>query len=450
MIRPAAPNLMPQTIYYPMPGERASASAQVPAGQTGPSMTSSSMSAPVQRVEAEGPAITAAPPATAPVTVQGPIMQDYASMGPMGYMGVPASVNAASDVPSDPARCFGWMGGASAYLLVPFINDNVAFTADKISTTRTVNPATGAVTQTSTAGQRSTTTFDYDPSVSPGLWIGYLGPNGIGFRASYFRFDQQSQDVGATLTSAQASQVSPTSATAISIAPPTSITSNLPLAGFVVSAPTGVTATDTSGTGSDRLTFGSTLKVELIDLEAACNMQLGRCWSLFISGGARYLHLNENYLENVTGTGVPLGGTVQATETQDLSFGHNFTGVGPTLALEVRWAEPNCHWAFFGSARGALLVGRAGQSFFFSDTINDPNGILGNSTFTSQAGDHRDEVVPVGEIEVGVEYAVCLTSCRPYFRAACINQTYFGVGSASVTNTNLSLFGGEFSLGVDY
>ncbi len=440
---------MPQTVYYPMPNQMAG--PMMPA-----MMPPAPMPAPVQRAAdvtpAPLPAAGAPIVSPAPAVLQGPVMPETVPMEsmtmptPTGYAGMPASIGAADVAGDSPTPRTGWMGGATLYLLKPYVNDNVAFTTTTVTAAPTTNPITG-LPEVNTSVGRNSTEFDYDLSASPGAWIGYLGPRGFGWRADFFHFDQTARSLNSTLTGAEAT--TPISSTAI--AAPTTITAALPgAAGF--GAPTAVTASDVSGTGFDTLSFGSELKVEYYDLEAACDFQLGRCWSLLVTAGGRYLHMAENYGGLISGVGAPPGGTALATETQILTFGHNFVGGGPTLMLQARWARPDSHLAFFSSARGSLVVGRSRQDYFFSDTITNPSAtaFLPSGTLTSTFDDRRDWVIPITEIEIGVEYALNVYHTRPFIRAAAINQTYFGFGSASRTDTDLGLFGAEFSLGVDY
>jgi hypothetical protein len=470
---PPAPNVMsyrpapmPQTIYYPMPNQMTMPVQAAP-------MPPAGMAPAVQRAADASPAPTPAPmplpPAgaapvnptpPAPVLVHDPVEPEIPVPGtPVGvdigprkhdhYDRVPASVLAADNSPDTPSPCDRWIGGGSVLIIKPYINNNVAFTTDRLSTARTLG-AGGVILNTASTNVRTAADFEYDYTVSPYVWIGHIDDRGFGWRADAFHFDQRAQNITTQLGAAEAFVSTPTSTTSLSIAPPTTVTGPLPLAGFVVSAPTAVTAADTSGLGSDTLSFGSRLRIEYYDLEAACDLQLGRCWSLLLTGGGRYLHMGEDYGEEVSGTGIPAGGAGLATERQVLLFGHNFTGGGPTAALQARWAHGGSNLAFFGSMRGSLLVGRERLGFLFSDVITDPNLILGNSSLTSSFGDRRDLVLPVVEIEVGVEYAVCLDKVRPFVRAGAINQTYFGFGSASQLDSNLGLFGAEVALGLNY
>jgi hypothetical protein len=442
--RPLPPGPMPQTVYYPMPNQRM--------GQAPTAAMPLPSPAPVQRAAADA----AAPMPSGPTTTSVPVTMEQApsfpvAYGPTGYSGVPASVAAASDVPDEPAPRSGWIGGASVYILKPYVNNNLAFTTDRLTTLTTFDPTTGLPTRTTTSAIRTSTDFEWDLTASPGFWIGYIGSCGIGFRVDYFNFDQRAKTESVTLTSGAAVEgMAPGPVTTVSIAPPTTITSGLPVP-FGLAAGTAPSAVLPAppGVGQDDLSFASGLRIYYVDVEAACEMQLGRCWSLLLTGGGRYLHMNENFLETVSSTGTPAGGTL-STEAQALAFAHNFNGIGPTVAVQARWAHHSSPLAFFTSARGALVVGRAQQAFFFSDSITNTAAVPPISTTTSQSADRQDWVLPNAEIEVGFEYAVCLPHCRPFIRAAAVNQTYFNFGSASRTDTDLALFGAEVSLGVNY
>jgi hypothetical protein len=452
--RAAYPASMPQTVYYPMPNQTAAPMA--PMG-----MPPAPMPAPVQRAMADVTAAPAplpaagapavAPSPSAPVLLHDPVVSDGMSMSmspgpviPHGYRGMPTSVTAA-DVPSDSPWCrTGWIGGASVYLLKPYINDNSAFNTTRGNTVLGTDPVTGVPTSV-TAFTRSATDFDYDLSASPGGWIGYIGPQGIGFRVGYFHFDEEATPLSTTLTTAEAT--TPTGFTLITA--PATITSQLPGATFVSPSPS-VTAADTSGLGADVLRFSTRLRVDYLDAEGACDFQLGRCWSLFVTAGCRWLNMSSDYAGFIVGSGVPIGTTAVATERLTLLFGHNFVGAGPTVALQARWAPPDAHLAVFGSVRGAMAIGRARQNYGFSDVFTSPSPALPSSTTTSEFDDRRDWIVPCAELEVGLEYAMCVYHTRPFIRASAINQTYFGFGSASRTDTDFGLFGAELSLGLNY
>jgi hypothetical protein len=355
-----------------------------------------------------------------------------------------------------PPHCGHLVGGASVYLLQPYFGDNLAFTRTRLSTTTTTT-GTGATNSTATGNSRTTTDFTYDYTVSPAVWFGVVNDCGFGLQGRFFRFDQFANLLGADLSSAAASGTGsfmppPNTTAVISFAAPASITSLLPGVAAAGTAPSPVSAADTSGTGGDHLDFRSRLLIEQFDVDATYDAQLGHL-GLQLACGGRYVHMAQDFAEALIGTGVPLGGKASATETESLQFGHNFSGAGPALGLQARWQFGDSALAVVGSARGALLIGRSRETAQFFDQVHDPNGILappGGSTLSSNFSRDKDTVLPVAEVEVGLEYAPPCCSCRPFLRVAAINQTYFDAGSASSFDGNLGLFGVDFTLGVDY
>jgi hypothetical protein len=346
------------------------------------------------------------------------------------------------------------VGGGSLYLLQPYFGNNLAFTKTRLSTTTVTNPVTGLPSSVVTGNSQTGNDLEYDFTTSPNLWFGFVCDCGIGLQGRFFRFDQSSRPLGQSLSSAEASGTGqflppPGTTTTVSIAAPTSITSLLPGGGFAGSAPSAVSAADTSGQGGDGLDFTSRLKIELLDLDVTYDAQIGHL-GLQIACGGRYVHMTQDFKETLLGTGVPPGGTLSATETQLLQFGHNFSGGGPTLGLRAHWQLGESSLAIVGSARGALLVGKTRETASFIDEVVDPNGILTPSTLSSVFNREKDQLLPIAEVEVGLEYAPHCCSCRPFFRVAAINQTYFDAGSASSLDGNLGLFGVDFSLGVEY
>jgi hypothetical protein len=377
---------------------------------------------------------------------------------PLGWnrcLGQPGAAEACGVDMNSPAPHWGHLvGGGSLYLLQPYFGNNLAFTKTRLSTTTVTNPVTGLPSSVVTGNQQIASDLNYDFSASPNVWFGLVTDCGIGVQGRFFRFDQLSHALNESLSSAEASGTGAFAppagtVTTVSIAAPATITSLLPGGGFAGSAPSAVSAADTSGLGGDDLDFTSRLKIELADLEATYDAQVGHL-GLQIACGGRYLHMAQNFKETLSGKGVPAGGTLFATETEQLDFGHNFRGGGPTLGLQAHWQLGESSLAIVGSARGALLIGKTRVTALFTDEITDLNGILTPSALSSTYDREKDMVLPIAEVEVGLEYAPQCYSCRPFFRVAAINQTYFDAGSATSLDGNLGLFGVDFSLGVEY
>jgi hypothetical protein len=58
--------------------------------------------------------------------------------------------------------------------------------------------------------------------------------------------------------------------------------------------------------------------------------------------------------------------------------------------------------------------------------------------------------MPVTEYEIGLEYGADFGGSRLYLQGAVLGQTYFGAGSASSENGNMSLFGIHVALGLNW
>lgn len=133
-----------------------------------------------------------------------------------------------------------------------------------------------------------------------------------------------------------------------------------------------------------------------------------------------------------------------ATEQERLSSVRKFSGGGPTVAGEARWNIGGTAWSLFGLLRGSFLVGEVDKEVNFTDVSP---GVFALSARESSSLSH---LLPVSEVELGVEYGSQWGAANYFLRTAVVNQTYFDAGNASNQDGNLSLFGLQFSLGVAY
>ncbi|MBL8799070.1 MAG: hypothetical protein JNM56_34610 [Planctomycetia bacterium] len=300
----------------------------------------------------------------------------------------------------------GWSAGAGAYILKPMLSDRTAFV--------TTAPLAGANPVT------TVTPFDWNFSVSPLVWLGYTGENGLGVQLRWFRFDHASDSVGTS---------NPDVINGIRQAP------GLPdpetqAGGPIVGLSLFQSPTTAPG---DVLTFGSDIRIETLDLELTRRFT-AREGALWVSGGARYLQCAMDY------NGVLVNPAVPITET--VSFGHNFYAAGPTLAFGGYWYLDTNRWAVILNTRGSLLVGNSRENFTSAQL-----DVASLSNFSTQLD---DAVVPIGEIELGLAWTPDLGNVATIVQATVVNQTYFGVGSPSSTDGDLSLFGFQVSFGLGY
>jgi len=315
----------------------------------------------------------------------------------------------------------GFYGGASLYFLKPFLPNNTAY--------QRVSGVGGGMPSAQTSD------FGWGYQTTPEFWLGWSSPSGLGVRAGYFFFQRVSSTTTTGLSAGDA-------ATGY-INPAPNLTA-FPSANF--GAPGIVSAN--AGLGQDLLAFQSDLGVRQFDAEATYAWQ-GRQLFLLASAGLRFLHVDQNYvgaLANSTGSG-----GVGIQECQWLSYGHNFDGAGPTMALQGHYRIGDSGFALYGNLRGAMLVGSARSYGYVNINVMDPVGVAGgNQGITSSMASHGDQLMPVVEMELGMEYTFLCSGFAPFVRAGLVNKTYFDAGNASGERGNLSLFGAQLSLGVSF
>ncbi len=311
----------------------------------------------------------------------------------------------------------GIMGGGTIYILRPYINDNIAFTT--LAGIGSANPV------------QTATDFDWNFHVAPAAWLGWSAKCGVGFRARYFLFDQDSEGLSGLLDAATAKTTT--------ISPPAGLS---PLLG---APPRGFQSPGVllqGGQGEDTLGVHSSLKIQTIDGEATFAHEWAHFGGMLTVGG-RVLQMRQNYFASLVN--VPVAGV---SENSFLDAGHNFYGGGPTLSCAARWEVGRSGIAIFGSARGSLLIGRSKLNAVFTENIVDP--VQGDQNNQANNESRENLVLPMGELEGGFEYSRALGRTRLFFRGAAVNHTYFDAGTAASRTGNLSLFGGQASIGVNY
>jgi hypothetical protein len=353
-----------------------------------------------------------------------------ASAAEAATVAAPANSASAGFAGSDNANRGGHVvGGVGLYFLKPQFENNPAFTATAVKSV-----LTSAVTQDMfhTIENTSTTTsviqqdFSYDLTVSPLIYLGYVGDGGLGFRTRWFRFDQGAD---ASTTNGRQSNLS-------SVAP----------GGLNGLSPASVAVSSEGQV--DSLAFTSHLVLEVWDFEATQDLQVGN-WSFLGTGGVRYLHMAQRFAAHKSPLQPPAQFTTDAPET--LVSGHSFNGVGPTLALEAERPLGSSGLSLYGTARGAVLFGTGKQSATGQTTT--VNALRFETVINSQTtvdDTRRSDVLPVLEFEVGVQYGREVGQFYPFVRTGLVGQAYFGAGSATSEDGNLGLFGLSVTAGLHF
>jgi hypothetical protein len=311
-----------------------------------------------------------------------------------------------------------FIGGAGLYLIQPYFSTNPAYNIYRET------KAGGLDTATSTR-------VDLTNSVqaAPLAWLGYVDASGLGARVRWWSFAQGTSQALALPTS-----TGPTETTLDSAAP-------LGTALFL--------NTDKGKSGTFAAT--SQLQLQVEDFEAFQQFSAGPL-NFLLAGGVRLAHINQEYDAFVNQS---LGGSIHH---ETLLSGHNFLGVGPVAALEVRRCLGKCGLGLYGSGRGSVLFGSAKQNALSSGSLGDPSPITVDS--------HWDPVLTVGELECGLEYNRVAGRARLFGQAALVGQEWFAAGNASrtaqggvptgfpinqvTTDSNLGFFGVVFRLGMDF
>jgi hypothetical protein len=145
--------------------------------------------------------------------------------------------------------------------------------------------------------------------------------------------------------------------------------------------------------------------------------------------------------------------------TQDSNLvqtGHNFSGAGPTGEAEVRYHLGDSGFALYGTGRSSVLFGRGrNHSLLITRevrTVTPTRGPVQNVNTIQSVDQTRgyDDVIPVDEVEFGVEWS--RTWCHLYWfvQAGVTAQGWYHAGIASSEIGDLSFFGLSLSAGVSY
>ncbi len=277
------------------------------------------------------------------------------------------------------------------------------------------NPAFGISRTVGTQTTSVQTDFTYGLDGAPMVEFGFFTPNGYGGRVRYFEFARGAAFYGL------GNPIAGENGTA-------TITSAYPQGlGF---------ASNLNGSTQAAYNFSSDLNVMTWDFEAT---KLWSCNGLEMIGaaGVRYAHLAQNYRASSPST--------------IIDSGHNFNGAGPTIAFDATQRLGNSPLALYGKARGSVLFGSA----------NNNSYRLTPETFNS-ASSSQSDVLPVGEIEIGLQADSNLGGgrLRVFGQIGFFGQGWLGAGNASNTesifsddpnsNGNFGFVGMAFRAGVNF
>jgi hypothetical protein len=136
--------------------------------------------------------------------------------------------------------------------------------------------------------------------------------------------------------------------------------------------------------------------------------------------------------------------------------GHNINGAGPTGALEIRRALGDSRFALYGMGRCSVLFGRGRtESFQLHQVTEQIIPRTGKTTTTSTTATNsaitgHDDVMPVSELEAGIEFAHHFGPVRVFVQTGVVASEWDFAGSATSDNGDLAFFGLNCTLGFDY
>lgn len=248
--------------------------------------------------------------------------------------------------------------------------------------------------------------FSQHFDASPNIWLGYTSERGWGVRGRWFLFDNDATE----------SFVSGPGATirGVSFLP----LGQTPIAGAVSAS--------------------SHLHVNVFDLQGTRNWE-SAFWSHLVGFGMRYTYMSQDYQAVLANPATQIG----------LASSHTFNGAGPSVSFETKRRLGESGFALYGQVYGAILFGNADESY---SAVNNAGVVQG---FTHS----RTAVLPVGEMELGVEYQRNVGRAKAFVQAGLAGQVWWGGGNASnldalsspgASHSNFGFFGAAFRAGVRY
>ncbi|HUG89373.1 MAG TPA: Lpg1974 family pore-forming outer membrane protein [Planctomycetaceae bacterium] len=284
--------------------------------------------------------------------------------------------------------CGGWFGGFEFAWLRPRFSDNTAIVVD---------PPDGNVVLP----------FDYDFETTPRVWLGYVNEDGFGVQARYWQFDGQ----------ADSRTFSPDADN-----PLASVFVALPGSSFVGNAFAGI---------GETFVAEHDLELHVLDLEMVQRWQWRRML-LLGSLGARYVRMDQEF----QGTALTAAGVIDEMIRHD----HSFEGFGPVAGLQIIRPLGQRGFGVYGNIRGSILFGDQDV------TITQIKLAGADVQRHTRSG---DEVLAIGEIGFGVQYARTLrNNAEGFVRFGYESQIWWDAGGPINTDGNMGLEGFALSFGV--
>lgn len=268
------------------------------------------------------------------------------------------------------------------------------------------NPAFTTVTSSTSSATFADSEFEYDYEITPRIWGAIQSGNGLGLRGSYWQFEHDA---------------------------PT-LTGTVPAGGSIILPQFGDFDVPFTNPG-DVVSAATWLDTQAFDVDITMSGCIGG-WDLLAGLGARYAEIEQGY----QGEQRLANGAIEGT----LNYSHKNKGIGPTLTLAIRRPIKE-QLALFCAGRYSLLYGDATSSL---TAVDSP---YGGNPFTFYRNTDRNDLLPIGEIKIGLDWMSAESSMGRFFlRGAFEGQLWSGAGNASSESGDLGFFGGTIGGGVIY
>jgi hypothetical protein len=299
-----------------------------------------------------------------------------------------------------------FFAGADLLYVQPRWSGNPAYQSNTVSA-----PPVG--TQSRTNAQ---TDFDHDFKPTVVLSAGVVAPNGIGVRGRYWWLDS---DAAFSLNN-----------------PPSTSATNF--AGFATAFPLGLGITS-PGFGAnpnpwnETLAISSGLHLKTADFEATWQTVSGP-WNLEAAGGVRYASVRQSYsvADSAPVTG-PNPFNFVSSQFQTLNASHNFSGFGPTVAADARYALGWGGLSVYGNGRASWVFGTRDESATLTSLVTNPIFAPRSTIITSSASSKTS--LPMLEGEVGLQWQHTIGGFEALLRAGAYAQVWFNAGNAANSDT---------------
>lgn len=326
----------------------------------------------------------------------------------------------------EPSRA-GWMGGASLLILAPTLQNLEAYAINS------------GLSPDSTTAVQTVQNFPVAAQAAPLIWLGWQFDSDKGVRARFFWFD--------ALSTTPTLSFDPDQPTTFdrSLSAPAGLAT---LPGQIQFLQPGNSVLFVGGYTSD-LTVSSYTRLYALDFEYTHERRGQRFDSVFTAGG-RYLGCDQSYSAFAVATGVDSFTGDTRRETQTMNSLRNFSGGGPTASWLGRMRLGQSRMAAYVGLRGSLLAGSESSRI---DFVNNDFNVTTNtleSTNGSIVTDSGFGVLPIGEIDLGIEYGGAFWDRLWFMRTGVVAQNYFGLGSATGSTGDFILIGAELAAGLRF